>query len=290
MPNNTLQGQIGVRSLNESHLSQIEALIDACRQREGLEGPLHLEPPRATPGGETNQFLYYKDGALIAIVTLPPDDRIELLGMVHPDHRRQGIGRALLRTARDECRRRGALELLLVCEEASPAGRAFALTMGGSYRFSEHRMELDATAFRRAPPRTEAIAIDRADGRDLETLVRLCSASADAADERTRAQVVRWLDEPNQRFYIGRIADQAIGVLRAGFYRDAVYLASFRILAGFEGYGFGRQMLETVAAELLSEGNVVRLEVETDNAIALALYRSCGFKPISTFHYYKLQT
>jgi predicted GNAT family acetyltransferase len=41
--------------------------------------------------------------------------------------------------------------------------------------------------------------------------------------------------------------------------------------------------------ELLDEGKIVRIEVETENDVAISLYRSCGFRPIVTYLYYELQ-
>ena len=72
---------------------------------------------------------------------------VELCGMVHPDHRRRGIGRALLAKARSECVRRGARRPLLICEEQSPrAGQAFVATVGGLHQFDEHEMDLRISA------------------------------------------------------------------------------------------------------------------------------------------------
>lgn len=289
MYSNSQQGLIEIQHLTQEQLAEVEALVSACRDYEGLDGALHLEPPRPVPGNETNQCLYYEDGALHGIVTLPPDNHIEVLGMVHPNRRRRGIGRALLDAAKTECRRRGVQTFLLVCEATSPAGKAFAETMGGCYRFSEHRMELYPTAFTLSPPSAQSITLRRADARDFDILVRLCSTSFDDPDERRREQVTTWLSEPNQRFYIGQLGEQVIGILRAAFFDKTIYLNTFSIQPAFRGRGFGRQVLEGVVRDLLAESKAVRIEVETDNDRALSLYHSCGFKPIITYLYYELQ-
>ena len=283
------QGLLKARRLTKRQLGQIETLVSACRNHEGLVGTLHLEPPRSLPGGETNQFLTYQDGALIGIVTLPPDDNVELLGLVHPDHRRRGIGRALFEAARAECRRRGAQTFLLVCEDASPAGQAFAEAMGGHYRFAEYSMELDPAAFTPSPPRGKAIAIRRAGEADQDTLIRLASASFDEPEKRRRTQVTAWLGEPNEHLYIAQLGGRAIGVLRATFMHEAIYLHTLQIRSEFRRRGFGRQLLENIVRDLLAEGKSVRLEVDTENDIALSLYRSSGFQVITTYRYYELR-
>src|SRR5207244_8327458 len=63
-----------------------------------------------------------------------------------------------------ELARRGLASWLLVCDEAAPAGMAFATALGGEHAFAEHRLALDPArvpatanpagplAFRRAGP------------------------------------------------------------------------------------------------------------------------------------------
>src|SRR5439155_6574314 len=126
----------------------------------------------------------------------------ELCGLVHPEHRRKGIGRALLAAAQEECRRHGVQEILLVSEAASRSGRAFVEAVGARYRFSEYRMELDTASIRRGPhPRS--VQLECVDVRDAATLIRLTSASFADPEEEVRPRIIQWLREPDQRFYIG---------------------------------------------------------------------------------------
>ena len=282
------QELVRARFLSANRVAELEALINACRKREGLEVHPRLMGPSEYLGAETNWFLYYRDGTLAAVAALATDERAEFLSVVYPEHRRRGIGRALLAAAMDECRRRGITILQLLCDDVSSTGTAFAEAMGARYHSSRHRMRLDATAVSPSSSPGEAIAMDPADLGDLDTLVRLCAASADESVERLRTRVVRWLVKPTQRFYIGRLADQAIGVVRSIFYREIADIAFFRVLPGFEGYGFDRQILESASAVLIDEGKTVWLEAKTDDD-TLLLYRSCGFRTISTYRHYELQ-
>lgn len=270
--------------------AEIEALRAACRREEPIELPLHLEPARPVPGDETNHFLYHADDQLIGFVSLPPDGAIELLGMVHPAYRRRGIGGALLEAARAECARRGQDEFLLVCEEASSSGRGFADAVGGRYRFSEYRMELDPTAVPAA--RAEQLQFEPADETDLEALVRILSSAFDRDTDAVRKQMADWLAALNQRFYLGRRDGQAIGTVRLVMVADEslVYLTSFAVLPEFRGRGHGREILERTIAVLREQGwQQIRIEVETENANALGLYRSCGFREIAEYRYYALR-
>ncbi len=267
-------------------------LVAASQEHEGLDGTLHLEPaaPRA---GETNQFCYSEDGVVLGVVTLWSGASVELAALVHPAHRRKGIGRVLLETARAECRRRGLSTILLVSEESSFAGPSFAQVGGGRYRFSEHLMEVDpATAPLASAPPGESMALREADVGDSEALGHLFSVCFDDPEEWRRGQVSAWLRDPGQRIYIGSLDGQAVAVLRAGApaNSETADLNTLGVHPAFRGRGVGRRMLEHVLRVLLGEGRTVRIEVQTDNEKALSLYLSCGFRIITTYRYYELRT
>ena len=133
------EGLVRRNRLSVGELAEIEALAAICRRHEGLELQLNLEVLRARPGRETNDFLYYAGGALVGYLEMYGAE-VEVVGMVDPDHRRRGVFTALLAAAREECRRRGLADLLLVCERISAAGQAFARAAGATYRLSEYAM------------------------------------------------------------------------------------------------------------------------------------------------------
>lgn len=281
------QGIVAVPSLTPEQASEVGALVRVCREYDGIEGILNEEPSEAVADGETNQFLYYKDGILAGILTLPSGRHIEMLGMVHPDYRRRGIGRALLEAGKAECRQRGIPTFLLVCEGISAAGSVFAEAMEGVYRFSEHRMKLDPTAFHPSLQHAETITLARVGVEDLETLVHLESLSFDDPEDVCREWITKWFTEPNQRFYIGKWGEQAVGLIRIPFWEEVVHLCTFGVLPEFRGRGFGRQILEQAILGLLPEGRSIFIEVETENDAALSLYLSCGFRSVATFRYYE---
>ena len=143
------QGVVPRQGLANADRAEVEKLTELCNQHEGLDIPLNLEGPLPLQGDATDQFLYYGDGGLLGFVSLEGGQPLEVCGMVHPEHRRKGIGRALLAVAKQECRRRGLHSLLLVCDEAARSGRAFVAALGAQYRFSEYRMVLDVAGISR---------------------------------------------------------------------------------------------------------------------------------------------
>jgi ribosomal protein S18 acetylase RimI-like enzyme len=283
------QGPVRIRQLTAGVRSEIEALAAMCRRHEpGLDLPLYLGQASPAPG-ETNHLGYYCRDVLVGYAHLDPGDDIEVQGMVHPDHRRKGIGRALLEAARDECRLRGASGLTLVAEEAAPSGQAFARAVGGVYRFSEHRMELDRTAFAQRRPARSTLVYDQAGLHDLDALVAVGPASRDATPDETRQAILRWLGRDNQRFFIGRLRGEPVAMLRVNQAAPGVFVQSFRVHPAHRGRGYGRQVLTAVLERLVAEGwDHILIEVATDNEVALSLYDSCGFRQVATYLYYWL--
>ena len=284
MTNRPRQGLMGIQRLTAGVRSEIEALVAVCKRHEpGLDLPLYFQPARPAPG-ETPLLCTYHDDVLVGLANVPPGGDVEVVGAVHPAHRRQGIGRALLHAVVRECRRRGASSLLLVCEEAAPSGKAFAHAVGGAYRFAEHRMALDRAAFAQRPPPRRTLVIEQAGLEDIDALAATGPASGEY-----REAILRRLQQANQRFYIGRTQGEPVVMLRLHQDEPSVFIQSFRVRPAHRGRGYGRQMLMAVIDRLIAEDwDQILIEVATDNQIALSLYTSCGFRQVATYLYYWL--
>jgi ribosomal protein S18 acetylase RimI-like enzyme len=101
--------------------------------------------------------------------------------------------------------------------------------------------------------------------------------------------MLRWIQQENRQYYLGWLGGQAIGMLRVGAFPPTAFIESFRVLPEHRGRGYGRQILTDVIDRLIAAGwERIALEVDTSNEIALSLYRSCGFREVTTFLYYHL--
>lgn len=280
---------VKVQQLTTSIHDEIEALAEICRQSDGLEMMLYLEDPRVAHQ-ETNQFLFYQDDALVGMVSLPAGSQIEILGMVHPAYRRRGIGRALLSAAIAESQHRGARECLLVCEGGSQAGQCFIEAVGGTYQFSEYAMALDREVFACSQRNQDTIALHQATDSDLDDLVSLRVASIeDQTAHEVRQMTKNYLQRTDQRFFIGWLNEQPIGMLRVDENSPTVGIYAFVVLPEHRGRGYGRQILLKTLDQLVTEDwETIMLEVETENRHALKLYERCGFRETTTYGYYHL--
>jgi GNAT superfamily N-acetyltransferase len=93
---------VRIDGANERFNKEAAEFMDLCNRHEGLRLPLMLGEP-------ARQFGYYAGGELIGYFELVATGGpvMEGSGMVHPDHRRGGIGRALIEAARADRGERG---------------------------------------------------------------------------------------------------------------------------------------------------------------------------------------
>jgi ribosomal-protein-alanine N-acetyltransferase len=100
----------------------------------------------------------------------------------------------------------------------------------------------------------------------------------------------RWLGQSDQRFYVGWLRDEPLGMLRLHLEPKSVFINSFRVHPERRGRGYGRQILMGVIDRLLAENwEHIMIEVATDNVVALTLYESCGFRRVAEYLYYGLK-
>jgi len=293
MADEQAQKLVAKQRLSEVELAEIRQLTDICDSYEGLHIRILWDMLQTRPGVEVNDFLYYEGETLAGYLAMDSwgiDER-ELTGMVHPAYRRKGIGRTLLNAARQECLSRGIKQVVLVCERTSPSGQAFARAMGGWLDFSEHEMVL--SNFQERNLFDERLYFRPADSADLEALAAIQAGSFGDPLEEARLGQSKHLQEPNSYTYIATFGEESVGceepvgALRMHEAEDRIGIYGFGVLPDYQRRGYGRQMLEEAIRTIRARSQkMITLEVETDNARAINLYRSCGFAIKTTYDYY----
>jgi ribosomal protein S18 acetylase RimI-like enzyme len=239
---------------------------------------------RSRPADEVSDLLWWEDGELLGFLGVYGfrPGWCEVTGMVAPDARRRGIGRALFTQALPLVRARAAEHLLMVVPRNSPAGGDYARAFGMTYEHSEHALRLGSSPEEQA--HDSGLELRGATRADIPVLSRLyLDGFGDGeVDER------RLGSERSVTLMIER-GGQAVGTLaisREGG-RSAIY--GFVVDAELRGRGIGREVLRRVCRDEFAGGvDHVDLEVEVENDRALGLYTSVGFQPVATEDYYEL--
>jgi len=282
------QGLVRCQGLDASELAEIKQLAELCNQHEGLDLKLNWSTLRSRPVDTVNDFLFYADGQLVGFLPLFSFNAQEgeISGMVHPAYRRRGIFTQLFEAARQESVSRGLSTLLLIVEQASPAGQAFAKGLSTTYDHSEYKMVL-------GEPQLSAVLSERllfrvARSADLPLLSRI-TAQAFAMPDDAINYTDQLLGQPNQYYYVGEIDGVVIGKIDVFLTDEAALILGFVVVPELRGQGYGRQILTHTVQELVNMGRQnVWLEVLTENRRALSLYQSCGFNETGSYDYYRL--
>ena len=269
-------------------LGEVAALLELCNRHDGLDIPIYLDD---LASDHARTALPHRDdaGALIGFAALPDDPEPEGSLMIHPDHRRRGIGSSLIDAIRAELRWRGLSECLMVTDAASPAAKPFLDTLAIPYRFSEYRLELDRSAIDRSRPRHDTLTLRPATEADTDALVTVLAAAFADPEIEAQANVAATFREQSRRFYLAELAGEPIGAIRAGEWGGNGDITAFGVVPAHQGKGYGRQILLDTVDLLIDQGHDrIMLEVAVDNPNALGLYQSAGFRVINEFGYYGL--
>ncbi len=288
MSGETTHNIVSKATLNSEEAQAIARLRALCNTHEGLDLKLSVEQDEASEAEQPKHVLAYAGDALIGYCALDRGMPIELCGMVHPASRRQGVGRALLSAAIEECKHAGANRLVIICEEASQSGKAFMSAVRAEYRFAEHRMVLGT--FQRRPAADSRLRLEQVSPQEAETLIQVRARVFNDPEESQRQSVLPDITDPHSRFYLARLGEAPVGCLKVFLQDGEAGIYGFGVLPEHRRAGFGRQMLTQIIEPLLVEQpGRITLEVETDNIAAIALYQSCGFQITTTYGYYRLR-
>lgn len=253
---------------------------------EGLHLKLNVSILEAREQDRTNDFLYYEQGVLVGFLPLFSfnSTEVEISGMVHPEYRRRGIFTALYNEARAECQRRGFSKILLIVEAASPAGQAFAHSLGASDDHSEYAMVLEEP--RMPAPLEERLHFRSASPDDLPLLAHITARVFGLPENEVSWYSAARLEQTDHGFYVGELDGEVIGKIDVSFSAHGGLIYGFGVLPEYQGRGYGRQILARTIQEMLARGKPdITLEVSVTNRNALSLYQSCGFKETSSYDY-----
>ena len=290
------RGLIKKSTLTEVEIAEIKQLTDLCNTYEGLYMRLSFSMLRERPGLANNDFFYYEQNLLVGYLALDEwgMDEKEVIVMVHPDFRRKGIGTALLVAAREECRQREIPRLLLVCEQSSLSGQGYVKAIGARLDFSEHEMVLEN--FQERSTFDERLSLHEAGRGDIDAVATVLSTSFDDPEPLVTANLLkRFAQEPPPRIYLATFGEgevsckEPVGTLRLDAFDGVIGIYGFGVVPDYRRRGYGRQILEEAIRIIRTTSQQpIILDVETDNAPAIGLYTSCGFRIKTTYDYYNV--
>ncbi|KXY28040.1 GNAT family N-acetyltransferase [Bacillus sp. FSL K6-0067] len=279
-------------SLTECEIQQMKDLAHICGQHDQIDysSDLHVNFLTARNKEEINDFLLYDDTQLVGVLSMYDFERptkLELLGFVHPNYRKQHIGTTLLQTAMKEIRLREADEALLIMNGESASGKAFAIHMKLPYLYSEYSMAFKANE---AQKRTKnAIQLTLASSKSLLDLIEISSKAFEDSVENTATWLQKMMDSSSHQVYSALIDEKVIGTITVSKQEQSTILSGFAVHPFYQGKGYGKGILMSMVHTLITKGaSTIELDVETKNNNALKLYTQCGFEMKTKYDYYNV--
>jgi ribosomal protein S18 acetylase RimI-like enzyme len=274
-------------TLTEDEIAEITALAVLCNEHDNLHMRIPLDALHQRSGHEIDDFLYYEQGTLVGYLYMDSwgQKEKEFTGMVKPEFRRRSIFRQLFEATLAECKEHGVERMILVNEQRSHSGHAFAKAIKAHYDFSEHEMVLgDFIERQQTDPEFQ---MHQATTDDKEAIISIIATDMEGDLEDARQLVEEFYAAPDQKLYLSKFAGKPLGCLRLDYRSDEVGIYGFVIRPEYRGRGHGRRMLEYVIHRVYDEGpRTIMLEVETTNHNAIGLYGSCGFHVRTTYDYF----
>src|SRR5262249_10834731 len=223
---------------SDTDLAEIRQLARICQDHEPIELRIGWDALALRIGAKASDFLYYHDDLLVGYFGMDGlgYDDAEGTGMVHPEYRRQGVFRALVAAAREECRRNNTESLILVFDHRSKAASAFANAMGAQHDFSEHNMRL--TDISNVPQVQHRLEFRNAGAADASAIGALLAEDFHGDPDQVQQSVARNMQSPLYKYYIATLDGQLIGTLNVQNLGGDAYIYGFVVRPEQRGRGY----------------------------------------------------
>lgn len=269
-------------TLNDHQLREAKALIAICQKDDGtfrdpyLSNMLNFDPDMPA------FFLYYEKGELIGLLTVYADDPdVEVAILVHPNHRRQGIARALYRSFEKETASYPIESVTFQTErvflERHPE---FASNWG---LVEDEETETWLGKDRRPYPlatvsNLDVLLADRSYQDQISQLKFQAFSEEHESKEVVDRYVAKALKDPESRLYILLKNGQVIGTCTVDLSSNTNYLYGLAIAELERGKGYGSYLAKSLVNQLIEQNDKeFQIAVEDSNVGAKRLYEKIGF-------------
>lgn len=268
-------------------MAAVRRLRAACEAFGGQD--LKVTPRESDPGPVPLQFVAREGREVVGYCSVDIVEDAEICGMVHPVQRSRGIGNALLDAALAATGAIGKDSALVICEDAHPGAIEWLRHHGAELESSELRMVLRLAAGVPRAPR--AVELRPATDTDRPLLHRLLDDGFPGTDTRVLEAMIDRVQAGGDESFVGWRGNQAVGTLRLFHTPNRSMVYGLVVDRELRGHGHGRAMM-MAALDILRERSIaeVSLEVLPDNEAAVGLYRSLGFKTVTTYRYMRVES
>ena len=268
--------------LSQEELSEAKKLINCCQNYDGtyrdpyLSNMLNFNPDMPA------FFLYYEKGELVGLLTVYADDQdVEVAILVHPNHRRQGIARALYRSFEKETASYPIESVTFQTECVFLERHPDFVNNWGLVEDEETETWLGKD--RRPYPlatvsNLDVLLADRSYQDQISQLKFQAFSEEHESKEVVDRYVAKALKDPESRLYILLKNGQVIGTCTVDLSSNTNYLYGLAIAELERGQGYGSYIAKSLVNKLIEQNDKeFQIAVEDSNVGAKRLYEKIGF-------------
>ena len=268
--------------LSQDELSEAKKLINCCQAYDGtyrdpyLSNMLNFNPDMPA------FFLYYEKGELVGLLTVYADDQdVEVAILVHPNHRRQGIARALYRSFQKETASYPIESVTFQTERVFLERHPDFVNNWGLVEDEETETWLGKD--RRPYPlatvsNLDVLLADRSYQDQISQLKFQAFSEEHESKEVVDRYVAKALKDPESRLYILLKNGQVIGTCTVDLSSNTNYLYGLAIAELERGKGYGSYLAKSLVNKLIEQNDkAFQIAVEDSNVGAKRLYEKIGF-------------
>ena len=269
-------------TLNDHQLLEAKALIAICQKYDGtfrdpyLSNMLNFDPDMPA------FFLYYEKGELIGLLTVYADDPdVDVAILVHPNHRRQGIARALYRSFEKETTSYPIESVTFQTERIFLENHPDFVNNWGLVEDEETETWLgkDRRPYLLAnDSNLEVLLADRSYQDQISQLKFQVFSEEHESREVVDRYVTEALKDPESRLYILLKDGQVIGTCTVDLSSNTNYFYGLAIAELERGNGYGSYLAKSLVNQLIEQNDKeFQIAVEDSNVGAKHLYEKLGF-------------
>ena len=268
--------------LSQEELSETKKLINCCQAYDGtyrdpyLSNMLNFNPDMPA------FFLYYEKGELVGLLTVYADDQdVEVAILVHPNHRRQGIARALYRSFEKETASYPIESVTFQTERVFLERHPDFVNNWGLVEDEETETWLGKD--RRPYPlatvsNLDVLLADRSYQDQISQLKFQAFSEEHESKEVVDRYVAKALKDPESHLYILLKNGQVIGTCTVDLSSNTNYLYGLAIAELERGQGYGSYLAKSLVNKLIEQNDKeFQIAVEDSNVGAKRLYEKIGF-------------
>ena len=268
--------------LSQEELSEAKKLINCCQNYDGTYRDPYLSNMLNFDPNMPAFFLYYEKGELVGLLTVYADDQdVEVAILVHPNHRRQGIARALYRSFEKEMVSYPIESVTFLTERVFLERHPNFVNNWGLVEDEETETWLGKD--RRPYPLATVSNLDvlLAD-RSYQDQISQLKFQAFSEEHESREVVDRYvaeaLKDPESRLYILLKDGQVIGTCTVDLSTNTNYFYGLAISEPERGKGYGSYLAKSLVNKLIEQNDKeFQIAVEDSNVDAKRLYEKIGF-------------